>query len=622
MKTRIYNVYKAAAGTLLLTAALAACTDSREPMTENETPREAIFFSVTATQGEGAETRVTHEPNDNQGMDVKWATGDKIYVGKFPTDAYGAISNYLSLLTITHGMGQTTALFEGGVASEHLPENGETLYAIYGKADKIKFYDSSIRYDYTGQRQTANNDRTHLADYDFMTATAIYNDTPGANHSFSFNHVGSMMKFTISGLGNLTVKKLTLSTYDGSEVFPDSYSSGASISLDLGTGNSSGITIESGGTLEAYLMVPKTTATAGKNLVLYATTTDDKNYATLLKGAQIEAQKFYTVEATLAEYTFKGGGTTEEDPYQIENAGDLTRLAVMTNSGMMSTQNKYFKLTTDIDMATGAEAWVPIGNSIVDTYSFKGTFLGNKEGENYSISNLPSKTTYGNAGLFGDLSSGATIKNVTVNGQITINGAEKRICAGGIAGQAGYSIIENCLSNCTITISANGEGTAAGGIFGKADGDNVVINCTNTGAISSNNHSGGIMGSANCETITNCTNKAEITSSNAEYPAGGIVGYLWLQATNKQFTLTGYTHTGSKPELGPGYIIGKYSFNQKTSSSGAISTITIKKDASDKGETFSASTEAVVTGKWPDGQNAELPPFTPDNGWNQSATGN
>lgn len=94
MMTRIYNVCRTATGTLLLTAALTACTDARDLLQQNETPREGKFMSVTATQGNGADTRVTHTPNaTTQGVDVKWASGDKIYVGKIPASGSQSVSD-------------------------------------------------------------------------------------------------------------------------------------------------------------------------------------------------------------------------------------------------------------------------------------------------------------------------------------------------------------------------------------------------------------------------------------------------------------------------------------------------------------------------------------------------
>lgn len=493
-------------------------------------------------------------------------------------------------------MGQTTAQFEGTIASEHLPAAGETLHAFYGKAENMKTNYSGQIYYYEGQRQNANSDMSHLAEYDFMTASTTYSST-AANHHFSFSHIGSMMKFTLSGMGGKTVKKLTLSTYDYSNVFLKGTDFTTSASLDLGTEGSDGIAIENTGMLEAYLMVGATTKTAGKRLVLYVTTTDGKHYAALLTGAEIATGKIYTINATLTEYSLEGAGT-ESEPYKINTAGDLTRLAVMTNTGMMATQGKYFQLTADIDMA-GEEAWVPIG-TMFNTTMFRGTFSGgNGSGGNHSISNLPDKMTYIFAGLFGSL-SGATIKNVTVNGEITMSGADKGVRAGGIAGQASGSTIEGCVSNCTININSTQE-VRAGGIVGySAFGSNNVKNCQNTGNVSSNMYSGGIIGSmGNNDKIESCTNSGSITSTDADNPAGGIIGRLYLPPTGTTFTMTNCTHSGSSPAQNTaGSIIGNYIIGQRLSGTDAFSTITITNSGGST--TITGSADEKVTGQWPE----------------------
>lgn len=275
---------------------------------------------------------------------------------------------------------------------------------LYGKADKIFVYSGNIRYYYSDQKQVNNGDMTHLAEYDFMEASTLY-DPVASNHHFSFSHVGSMLKFTLSGLGGQIVKRLTLSAYDA-RMYDNS--------LDLGTESSNGINIRGGEILEAYLMTKATTNIAGERLFLYVTTADGKIYQTPLIGADIAAGKIYTIDATLAEYGLKGEGT-ESEPYKITGAGDLTKLAIMTNVGMINTQGKFFQLTTDIDMV-GEEAWMPIGT---DYNPFSGTFLGgNGSGGNRSISNLMHKRIPGHVGLFGRLKD-ATIKNVTVSGEKT-----------------------------------------------------------------------------------------------------------------------------------------------------------------------------------------------------------
>lgn len=593
MMTRIYNVCRTAAGALLLTAALAACTDdSREPLQENETPREGIFFNVIATQGEGAETRVSYEPTANGGMNVKWAANDKIYVGKLQDGISGNIHTVLSSLDIVAGgIEQTTAKFEGEITNEHLPANGGTLYAFYGKTDKVTVSGTTISYSYDGQRQTDNDDMKHVAEYDFMTANTSY-DPSATTHRFSFSHVGALMKFTLGGLVGKTVKKLTLSTYDGSKVFGSS----ESFSLDLGAEGGNGISIVGDGALVAYLMMEPNTVTTGKDLVLYVTTTDDKYYATLLTGADIVAGNVYTIDATLEEYTFDGEGN-EISPYQIKNAGDLTKLAVMTNIGLMDTQDKFFKLTNDINMAE-ENRWVPIGGITANCY-FKGTFSGAQAvSGNYAISDLPGKTLGNSAGLFGYL-SGATIKNVTVSGSRTVNVEKYTLLVGGFAGSAQNSTIENCISDCEIYVSnrASSPLILVGGIIGQGEGGIEMLGCKNQGNVKSGGTIGGIMGKVvGNGKMTNCANSGNIQAKDSwTDTAAGIIGHVELKS-QENFSLTICTHSGNTPTQGAaGSIIGFYMIGIGS----PAGTLTIITDMTNPPTTISGKKYNSTTGKWP-----------------------
>lgn len=71
-------------------------------------------------------------------------------------------------------------------------------------------------------------------------------------------------------------------------------------------------------------------------------------------------------------FKFEGGGT-EEPPYLIQNAEDLSMFSNFLNSGEYT--DAYFKLTNDIDMA-GAK------------YTTVATFSGTFDGDGHVISNL------------------------------------------------------------------------------------------------------------------------------------------------------------------------------------------------------------------------------------------
>ena len=148
---------------------------------------------------------------------------------------------------------------------------------------------------------------------------------------------------------------------------------------------------------------------------------------------------------------------TLEDPYIINSVEQFKVFRDSVNNGT-SYQGKYIRLDKDIDLKE--ELWEPIGTS-------QNPFLGNFDGGEKEISNLKVNELLG-AGLFGYASEGIlknvilnnvtvkglryvgalvgnthlvkNISNITVKGDISINGSWY---TGGIAGY-GYVLIEDC----------------------------------------------------------------------------------------------------------------------------------------------------------------------------------
>ena len=115
------------------------------------------------------------------------------------------------------------------------------------------------------------------------------------------------------------------------------------------------------------------------------------------------------------------GEGTEEEPYEINSANDLRLLAYnVANEEVDGYAGCYFVLTRDISLSDTA-SWLPIGYFAETGDSEPIPFKGNFDGQGYRIYNLKiSDTTQDYAGLFGSL-HGATIKNLTVDGQVNAN---------------------------------------------------------------------------------------------------------------------------------------------------------------------------------------------------------
>ena len=259
--------------------------------------------------------------------------------------------------------------------------------------------------------------------------------------------------------------------------------------------------------------------------------------------------------------TFNCGGTgTRNDPYLICNETDLRQLSTYVNAGA-GFSGVYFKLAVNIQMQQGA--FTPIGSP---TTPFEGTFFG----AGHSITNLTmTNTTSSNRGLFGYV-RGAYIDSVTVGG--TINGGDK---SAGIVGEAVNSTIRHCTNNASVQGSYQYHAGIVGymdattvedcrntglisdaayyhaGIVGYSTGASVIRRCKNTGTINgySYYHSGicGYMTNSaltNGIGIFNCTNKGAVTGSNYTGGICGYANYVTIDTCSNRNMLYGYSYFG------------------------------------------------------------------------------
>lgn len=234
-----------------------------------------------------------------------------------------------------------------------------------------------------------------------------------------------------------------------------------------------------------------------------------------------------SIASTTVAIGFSGSGTVD-DPYLINNEGQLRAVARCTNGNIASIDGyngKYLKLTADLDLA--GENWTPIGtynNDYIYNYTFKGTF----DGGGKSISNLTiNNSLLKNIGLFGYV-YGGTIKNIVlINCQITntiFNGK-----AGGIAGSLENGLIGNCSNAGSITVA--GSSSYVAGIVAYVS-NSTVSGCSNSGSISSGSSSvdiveaGGIAGIVyGNSSIQNSYNTGSVSVQGSTYnEVGGIAG--------------------------------------------------------------------------------------------------
>lgn len=237
----------------------------------------------------------------------------------------------------------------------------------------------------------------------------------------------------------------------------------------------------------------------------------------LLLGALISAQPALAMT----------GDGTSAHPYQIATADDLIEFAEEVNSYDPSNpyseaeeRNAWAELRDDIDLE-GTE-WTRIGSSDIN-YNLE--YIGIFDGNNHTISGLSintSSTSDVYFGLFGAVGEGGTVRNLTVEGSITVESSDSYVRAGGVAGES-----DGTVSNCTnrVTIAASSDDIAyVGGVIGANAGN--VSNCANEADITATADTayiGGVVG-LNWGLLRNCDNSGAVKGTGEGALVGGVVG--------------------------------------------------------------------------------------------------
>ena len=179
-------------------------------------------------------------------------------------------------------------------------------------------------------------------------------------------------------------------------------------------------------------------------------------------------------------------------------------------------------LTADIDMAD--IEWTPIGigsgNAAPGATAYTGTF----DGQGHTITNFKAEGA-GHLGLFGD-TSGATIKNFRISGNLTVTGGY----GGGVVAWPINTTIENVFSRLAVSVPNSGT-HHVGGVVGSARGNNTIVGCSFDGSMtvaagSTDNFAGIAAYITGGDKVMNCASYGYIIFKDAGCAAGGVVGYL------------------------------------------------------------------------------------------------
>lgn len=229
---------------------------------------------------------------------------------------------------------------------------------------------------------------------------------------------------------------------------------------------------------------------------------------------------------------YDGGNGSENNPYQIRTLEQLEYFRDQVNNGSYYGNDKYFKLTADIDMSSkygeNASSWTPIGIG-ENKKKFESTF----DGGGFMIKNLYSNTPAHTSkrgetmyyGLFGHVLDG-TIKNLGVSGKVTGTNY-----VSGVAGYIETGSVIKCYSKCTV----EGNGYNIGGVVGGVVSGESVTGCYNDGKVVGYSDVGGVVGCLYGGYITNCYNTGDVEGTcpqNASGSTGGVLGYLSYSTPN------------------------------------------------------------------------------------------
>ncbi|MEL5893306.1 GLUG motif-containing protein [Bacteroides sp. GD17] len=569
-KLHFLPLAQAAAATALLLALAAACSNETPvPTAVGDDAGTPITLTATlATDGDAGsntpQTRLGYTDETGStpapGVIVKWTVGDafKLYPAsgqsdgiEYKIDNPSSISGDGKSATFTATTTPSTPIT--GVAKAIYPAAAALL------SDKTPAnYWNSISLSMDGQIQTGDNNYDHIAAYDYMTATVADIDALPTNNDLAFHHLTAMMTVKITGrptgytpstAPDNSPALLILSVDDaGAGFYNKMYISGStyvpgSTSLAL-----NGITwTESGFT--AHLMIFPTDLT-GKTFTLIVRCNDGTayRYTTPQIGKAYVAGMRYTAtisdndnskwtkvessttaqtldNSTQAATAFASGDGGQTSPYIISTAAQLKYLQTQVNGGN-NYNNSYFRLTTDINIAT--TEWTPIGTD------YSHTFSGNFDGNGHTISGTL-KGSSANFGLFGYISN-ASIRNLHVAATVTNSYNGSAECStGGLVGYARNTPISGCSYKGTVSGGkTTGNTSNTGGLIGQSQ-DITLSGCTveagskvqGGSAGTSSSKAGGLVGYAGISSrLESCTNHAEIAgATDSKSYVGGVAGY-------------------------------------------------------------------------------------------------
>lgn len=194
----------------------------------------------------------------------------------------------------------------------------------------------------------------------------------------------------------------------------------------------------------------------------------------------------------------KSDYATQEDGYYL--LGDQNKLnwfAYFVNQGKGDNANA--KLTADINM--NGIAFPGIGTN---DHRYAGIF----DGQKHKISNLTMNFSQQGVGMINRAGVGVIVKNLLIDNTCSFTGSEGVAAfIGGLYGNGGTALIENCGNEATVNATSKNAGALLGCNYANNENRLSIINCYNTGAINSTAEGGAFSGWVHKEAkVINCYN--------------------------------------------------------------------------------------------------------------------
>jgi hypothetical protein len=213
----------------------------------------------------------------------------------------------------------------------------------------------------------------------------------------------------------------------------------------------------------------------------------------------------FSLDAVAQLRKYGGGSGTAEDPYQIATAADLIALGDSPDD-----YDKHFVLTADIDLDPNLPGRKVFTKAVI-VPTWHTLFTGVFDGNGHAISHLTINGV-GYIGLFGQLGSGAEVKDVHV--------ADANITGSGgyyVGALAGYNLaaVTGCYSSGAVTGDSD-----VGGLVGENSGD--VTDCHSAASVSGDDYVGGLVGTSYWGSVTGCYSSGVVSGGNY---VGGLVGH-------------------------------------------------------------------------------------------------